>query len=79
MKEAFAKREIANRQFSDAVKLSIQNMLRRKDYHKIPHSLLEKNDRLLKNGPGDISGTGDGAYDQFHKKSRVQWHDTIKV
>ncbi|CAG5085168.1 Oidioi.mRNA.OKI2018_I69.PAR.g10827.t1.cds [Oikopleura dioica] len=78
MKEAFSKREISNRQFSETALKTIQNMLDRKDYHKIPHSLLDVNDPLIKNGLGDRAGTADGRYDQFHKKSRVQWHDTMK-
>ncbi|CBY07251.1 unnamed protein product [Oikopleura dioica] len=78
MKEAFFKRAVASRQHSENIKIAISTMLARMDYHKIPRSILDKDDQLLKNGPGEIAGTADGPYDDFHKKSRVQWHDTIK-
>ena len=79
MKEAFFKRAVASRQHSEEVKLAISTMLERLDYHKIPRSILDSDDQLLKNGPGEFAGTVDGPYDNFHKKSRVQWHDTMKV
>ena len=79
MKEAFAKRAISNRQFSEKVVLCIQDTLRRRKYHSVPRSILEENDQLLKNGAGDLAGTAEGPYDQFHKKFRAQWHDTMKV
>ena len=79
MKEAFAKREISNRQFSEKVVLCIKDTLRRRNYHSVPRSILDENDQLLKNGAGDLAGTAEGPYDQFHKKFRTQWHDTMKV
>ena len=54
-------------------------MLRRKDYHEIAKSILDENDQLLKNGVGSLFGIAEGRYDQFHKKIRAQWHDTMKV
>ena len=79
MKEAFFKRAVASRQHSDDVKLAIKTMLERLDYHKIPKSILDEDDQLLKNGPGELGGTAEGPYDDFQKKSRGQWHDTMKV
>ena len=79
MKEAFHKREISNRQFSEKFEYTIKNMLRRKDYHNMVQSLLDENDQLLKNGAGNLAGLAEGRYDQFHKKLRAQWHDTMKV
>ncbi|CAG5085165.1 Oidioi.mRNA.OKI2018_I69.PAR.g10826.t1.cds [Oikopleura dioica] len=78
MKEAFAKREISNRQFSEKVVLCIKDTLRRRNYHSVPRSILDENDQLLKNGAGDLAGTAEGPYDHFHKKFRAQWHDTMK-
>lgn len=37
------------------------------------------NFRLILNPSGNVAGSADGPYDEFHKKTRVQWHDTMKV
>ena len=79
MKEAFSKRAISNRQFSDEIRASIKMMQRRINYNEIPKSILDEDDPLFKNGPGFVAGSADGRYDEFHKKTRVQWHDTMKV
>jgi hypothetical protein len=79
MKEAFSKRAISNRQFSDDVRAAIKTMQKRINYDEIPKSILGHDDPLFKNGPGYVAGSADGRYDEFHKKTRVQWHDTMKV
>ena len=79
MKEAFSKRAISHRQFSDDVRAAIGTMQRRLNYDEIPKSILDEDDPLFKNGAGLLSGSADGPYDEFHKKTRVQWHDTMKV
>ena len=53
MKEAFSKRAISNRQFSDNVRADIENMQRRLNYDEIPKSILDENDPLFKNGAGN--------------------------
>ena len=79
MKEAFSKRAISNRQFSDDVRAAIKTMQRRMNYDDVPKSILDEDDPLFKNGPSYVAGSADGPYDEFHKKTRVQWHDTMKV
>jgi hypothetical protein len=61
------------------VQAAMKTMQKRINYDEIPKSILGHDDPLFKNGPGYVAGSADGRYDEFHKKTRVQWHDTMKV
>ena len=45
-------------------------------FAKMAKQILGENDPIFKNGMGEVSGIGDGPYDDCHKMLRQKWHQT---
>lgn len=78
IKEAFAKKELSNRDSSEKVKADVKESHHRIGLDKIALDILGLEDRLIKNGPRYFIGIGDGPYDGLHKQFRMMWFDTSK-
>jgi hypothetical protein len=78
IKEAFAHKELSNRDSSEKVKADLKITQERIGFEKIALEILGPEDRLIKNGPGYILGIGDGPYDDVHKQFRMMWFDASK-
>jgi len=78
IKEAFAHKELSNRDWSEKVRAETKITQERMGTDKIALEILGPEDRLIKNGPSYIIGIGDGPYDDVHKQFRMMWFDASK-
>ena len=78
IKEAFGKKELSNRLYSEKIQVDTDRFLKDWGISEMAISILGKDDSLVKNGAGISEGIGDGYYDATHRRLRLHWHDTIK-
>ena len=78
MKEAFAQKELSNRDYNAKIKVDTERNVKHYEMDKQALEILGAEDQLIKNGPGYNSGLADGPYDDFHRKFRTIWYETTK-
>ena len=78
IKEAFSQKELSNREGSEKQSKEIASDRAFIGLDKKAHEILGPDDQLIKNGPGNFIGIGDGPYDAVHKSFRQMWFDTSK-
>ncbi|CAG5113609.1 Oidioi.mRNA.OKI2018_I69.chr2.g7699.t1.cds [Oikopleura dioica] len=78
IKEAFSQKELSNREGSEKQSQEIASDRAFIGLDKKAHEILGPDDQLIKNGPGNFIGIGDGPYDAVHKSFRQMWFDTSK-